>query len=168
MDAQQAENLIPVTIRQFILPLIFRLLLLNLGLIALFLLLVVSPLFAFVGLDNLISFTLWSVIWTILILGFGVLINLYLLLAWYNHLYIIGVDEITETEGVLWRRDLTLEFPSLDILNVRQGILGRIFNFGDVEVVSTETNERVHLKQIPRPQWHANLIELTFPTAERF
>lgn len=122
------------------------------------------------GVDAAIDRSLpaWDIGWTVLLLLFTLLINLYLILRWYKKIYYLFQDKVTLEQGVLFTRVRTVRFPSLDVLKLKQSIIGKIFNIGTITITSSETGETFQLTSIPRPQYYLEIIRQHFPVAERY
>jgi uncharacterized membrane protein YdbT with pleckstrin-like domain len=88
----------------------------------------------------------------------GVLIlNLYYW-RWRAHEYLVTDQRVILNEGVLARFSRSIAIDRIQDLTVYQGLWGRTWGFGDVEVESAgrEGGEWLHL--VPRPQQVRNAI----------
>ena len=80
---------------------------------------------------------------------------------YFNDLYVIGRDRITHYQG---RLSLRFSIPAVRCVDLRailveQGIIGRIFNFGDLHVCTAAQDEaEIIIKGVLAPQELAKLI----------
>ena len=49
--------------------------------------------------------------------------------------YEIGNDSIVETKGIITKQQTTIPYRSVSDIRLKKGVIGRIFNFGDVKVI---------------------------------
>lgn len=154
----------PLVVRSTIVVVILRILMIAVALLAIYLL----PLAGFVALGIAGVATFWGIAGLIIILILFVGFTLFSLVLWRNNRYEIYRNRIVHREGVFWKREHNLRFPSLDQIHVNQPFLGTIFHYGDVFVMSAETEETLTLKDIPRPKYYENIIQFSLPDAERY
>lgn len=62
------------------------------------------------------------------------LLSLCIFTNWLCHYYIVTEDGISINTGFLFRRSRTFDFQSIKSIRIRQGILGKIFNYGTIEL----------------------------------
>lgn len=86
---------------------------------------------------------------------------LLIVLQWKNHEYYLTENYIQENRGFLTRTSKKYEMRDVRDVSVRQGILGRLWNFGDVIIDSSapEYHEVIILTAIPEPYEHERLLE---------
>jgi len=72
----------------------------------------------------------------------------------------IKEENIVEVRGVLTKKRITIPYKSISNILVNKGVLGRIFNFGDIQVNSISGRENsIVLKGIKHPEKALNFIE---------
>lgn len=108
----------------------------------------------------------WNSSWILIIILLVIAVTIFLYLSWFNHRYLIGDDQVIKERGVFWRKRLTLRFPSLDKITVKQGFWGKMLGFGTLTILSSETNEKIKLKNINNPLYYSRHIQSSFPGPE--
>ncbi len=163
-ETELRQNNLPITLHRHAVILIAQLLLLNgvgLRLVSLF-----------SNLRNLDAPQLnltW--LWITLVPTFMILMllgSIYLVLWWRSNTYKIYEKKIEHIEGVFWRRQEVVRFPSLDVLRLRIPLFGRIFGYGSILLKSSETEEKIELRLIPNPKKYLEIIRELLPKAEQF
>lgn len=97
------------------------------------------------GVTNLVQFLLASVI----------------VLQWKNHVYFLTNDGITERKGIITTTEEAYDMKNIRSVTLRQGILGKMFDFGDLIVHSTapENTQDIVLVGIPHPASYQNFLQ---------
>lgn len=80
-------------------------------------------------------------------------------LKWLYHYYIITPTGFSKNYGVIVRDTETYDFKSIRSLEVHQGILGKIFGYGNIRLDSPLLKKSVHIEKISQPYKYAKLIE---------
>ena len=114
------------------------------------------------------NYSLWQRVWSVLLLALVIIGDLYQLVWWYNNFYKINSKELAHFQGFFWQKRRIVRFPTLDLISLRQSFLGKIFNYGSITLRSSETEEQITLKGIPRPQHYVKIFEKILPGAEQF
>lgn len=100
-------------------------------------------------------------------LAFWILIDaictLYFILSWKWELYIISQDTLTHSHGVILRSKEFHSLESVITIAVKQGIIGLLFNFGNIRIYSPFSEEPLRIKQVPSPFKTAEEIEKILP-----
>ncbi|HYM50172.1 MAG TPA: PH domain-containing protein [Candidatus Limnocylindrales bacterium] len=91
-----------------------------------------------------------------LLLGI-LLLNLYYW-RWRAHEYVVTDQRVILNEGVLARFSRSIAIDRIQDLTVYQGLWGRTWGFGDVELESAGRDGGEWLKVVPRPQQVRNVI----------
>ena len=74
--------------------------------------------------------------------------------------YRIGEDDISEVKGVIAKKRVSIPSTSISHTVMRKGIIGRLFNFGDVAITSRSgEKDKITLKGIKHPEKAVELIE---------
>lgn len=71
--------------------------------------------------------------------------------------YMITNSEVAKVEGLLRRNRVSIPHANVSDIRVNKGIIGRIFNFGDVDVVGFKG--QINIKGIKNPEMIHRVIE---------
>lgn len=75
-----------------------------------------------------------------------------ILLQWGREQYVVREDSIVHTRGVMNNREEVYSLRGVEAGKVRQGLLGRLLNFGTVSVFSPVLKKEYFLYDIPNPE----------------
>lgn len=75
-----------------------------------------------------------SLFFMLLMVTFQTFLILQVTLAWANHTFWISKTQIVEESGIFNKKVTTRDIPQLRSVSVKQGLLGRIFNFGSLVI----------------------------------
>lgn len=95
----------------------------------------------------------------IFFLVINLIIFLYLFISWYYKYYIISNDGISSNTGIIFRKTTSIDVPAIRSVSVKQGLLGKIFNYGTLILESPLLSEKFFMYDLPNPFRHATLIE---------
>jgi len=71
--------------------------------------------------------------------------------------YVITNNEVVKVEGILRKKHFAIPYQSIADVKMHKGIVGRIFNFGNIEV--TGFKEGIQMKGIKNPEEALRIIE---------
>ena len=107
-----------------------------------------------------------------LILVFGkIFLTLFIVLSWLNEYYEITPTKIVYRRGILWRKedvyDLNPRDPAVRIssIGIKQGLLGRIFNYGTLFFYDRGTYKYEYLHYIHNPLRYFEILHNLLPNA---
>ncbi|MBD3280206.1 hypothetical protein GF389_01625 [Candidatus Dojkabacteria bacterium] len=144
-------NHCPMKLWMGIIRAVFYLLVLGTGII------LTSYAYLSLGFENLTSYWFFLFVPLILLDGFYVL---FLFDQARRTYYLIGKDTITYTRAnLIFKRTRTYKLDLAVRVISRQGIVGRIFNCGNIEINDPATENPVYLRMIPEPSKYRELIE---------
>lgn len=89
----------------------------------------------------------------------NVLIVIYFILEWVHISYVITKNEIIKLRGIIRRKSDTYDIGEIQNIKVRQGIVGRIFNYGTISFKIVLIEKRVKFEYISDPHKVAGLCE---------
>jgi uncharacterized membrane protein YdbT with pleckstrin-like domain len=72
-------------------------------------------------------------------------------LVWSNHKYVVTNRRVLQVKGVLGKEVVDASLDQINDVKTEQSLLGRMFNFGDVEVVTASAILSDEMKHIDRP-----------------
>ena len=79
------------------------------------------------------------------------IITAYILLQWNREQYEIRDDSIIHTRGVVHNKEEVYSLNGVEAGKVRQGLMGRLLNYGTVSVFSPVLKKEYFLYDIPNP-----------------
>jgi len=88
-----------------------------------------------------------------------VIILLYVVLRWATTYYEIGKTEIKFRRGIFGIHLKTYSCAHMQEVNYAQSLIGRVFNYGTVEIYSPSIEDKILLQDIPDPKKYQQLIE---------
>ncbi len=96
---------------------------------------------------------------TLVVLGFGVvvvfLIEEPIIERWFRY-YVITNNEVILTEGILRKNRIIIPYQSISNVDVYKGIVGRMFDFGDVSVVGFRN--QIIMRGVKEPELFYRII----------
>jgi uncharacterized membrane protein YdbT with pleckstrin-like domain len=72
-------------------------------------------------------------------------------LVWDNHKYVVTNRRVLQLKGVLGKEVVDASLDQINDVKTEQSLLGRMFDFGDVEVVTASAILTDEMKHIARP-----------------
>ncbi len=102
--------------------------------------------------DFSLEFLMFLIILTIIQIFLVLLITL----QWKNHVYYLTDTYIQENKGILTLTDRMIDLKNVRDISVRQGVLGRLLNYGDILIESSapEFHEVLIIVGAPNPHQH--------------
>lgn len=91
-----------------------------------------------------------------------ILLVLLITLQWKSHVFYITDTYIQENKGILIHTEKMYDLKNVRDVSVRQGILGRIWNFGDIIIESTapgDFHEVLIMYGTPQPHDHEAFLQ---------
>ena len=89
--------------------------------------------------------------------------GLYIFLDWHFAFYKITHDHIIYNEGVFLIKRHMFSVRNIESVSLRQGIIGRIFKFGDLKLTAPTMQESISLKMIHKPWKYLRVIHEMVP-----
>jgi membrane protein YdbS with pleckstrin-like domain len=71
--------------------------------------------------------------------------------------YVITNNEVMKVEGILRKKKFAIPYQSIADVKMSKGVVGRIFNFGNIEIMGFK--EPIHMKGIRNPDEVLRIIE---------
>ncbi len=88
---------------------------------------------------------------------------LQIVLSWVYDYCTIEPKNITVRKGVIFSRQDRYNMEETQSITVRQGLFGKLFNYGTIELQNPEMDKKVFLKNVPDPYHEASFIEKFYP-----
>jgi len=114
-----------------------------------------GEIYSLVPVANLISFKIAEAVF--LFLAETALI-FFIFFRWYRESFHIKGEEIIHAKGILYRRRTTIPLDNIISVSYRQTPLGKLTNYGIIELISNNSDQKVKLTNIPSPEDNMALI----------
>jgi membrane protein YdbS with pleckstrin-like domain len=95
-----------------------------------------------------------------------IILTFYLILQWLNEYYEITANEIIYRRGIIWRKEDVYDFMHIRSIGIHQSFLGRIFNFGTLDVFDRGVYKYYYLRFIHNPRRYFELLHTLVPDAD--
>jgi len=106
-------------------------------------------------------------VWYFVVLAIvKIILTFYLILQWLNEYYEITPNEIIYRRGIIWRKEDVYDFVHIRSIGIHQSFLGRIFNFGTLEVFDRGVYKYYYLRFIHNPRRYFELLHTLVPDAD--
>lgn len=86
---------------------------------------------------------------------------------WLNEYYEITTSEIIYRRGLIFKREDKHKLDHIGSVELQQGFLGRIFNYGTLKLFVWTTEKEVLMYLIHNPRKYQNILEELLPEAEK-
>ncbi len=83
----------------------------------------------------------------------------FIILEWVNNYYILTPYEIKCIMGIFSRREANYSIKNLQSVSYEQGVIGRLFNFGNVKAFSPALSKEIFLTEVTSPKQVAENIK---------
>lgn len=90
-------------------------------------------------------------------------LTFWILFQWLNNYYEFSATEIKHRSGILFKKVDKIQISHLGFIEVQQGILGKLFNYGTITLLSQRRYVLMDMYLIHNPVRYANLIHQHAP-----
>jgi membrane protein YdbS with pleckstrin-like domain len=122
----------------------------------------------FTSMMNAIGSSSWFV--KTVVLFFFALIKTYLvgyvIYDWINEYYEITPHRVVFRKGFIFKKKHGYSYNHIKLVGLKQGIWGRLFNFGTIHLYDRSINENIHMFLIHNPKKCLELLEELIPLAD--
>ncbi len=80
-----------------------------------------------------------------------VVVAFFVVLKWNAEYYKITSDGIIKQSGIIKKHEDRYACSFVEGMTVDQGILGRLFDYGDISIYDPSQQQKIHLMNIPNP-----------------
>ena len=154
-----------VTIRQSIFFLILRLTILDifttLAALAFF-----SSFFIPLSIEAKLAIVSSNFIYFILLATFKIILTIFIVLQWLNDYYEITPEVVTHRWGIIWQKDDSFKITHIKNFGVRQGIWGKMFNYGSLHFYDWFMKREYSIYLIHNPRKYLKILEDLLPFAD--
>lgn len=157
-DTIIGEELMNITIRQSIMMVIPKIVVLELTLTIINL----SFIFLFKFLSsnsidlNWMNINFWLTV-AIQVLNIYFLIRIFL--QWFETYYIITPSKVIIKNGIISITDQELNIKHLETFTVEQGVFGKLFHYGNIKIYNAVAREYFYMYNVPSPFKYLEILE---------
>jgi len=95
------------------------------------------------------------------------LLMFYIIMQWLNMYYEITPDNIIYRNGFIYKKEQGNSLDHLASLRLEQGMLGRIFNYGNLTLRNWAVGKDVVLYQIHNPKKYYTILQCLLPQSDQ-
>jgi uncharacterized membrane protein YdbT with pleckstrin-like domain len=110
------------------------------------------------SLEGLIMFTIIIV---------QIFLTIAVVIGWLYNYYELSAEKVTHHKGLFFLQKKSLYFREVQEITSRQKFLGRIFNYGNLMLVGSNTETLFSLQRIPQPQQHVEMLQSLMISVKR-
>lgn len=92
---------------------------------------------------------------------------IFIIIQWLNQYYEITPKEIIFKRGFIFKKEERNTLDHLGSIEVDQGLLGRIFNFGTIKLFNWATEKNFPLYLIHNPMKYHFILQTLLPEADK-
>lgn len=154
-----------VTIRQSIVFLLLKLILIDVFAVALVLVFFssfVSP----VSIETKIEIISLRFVYFGALLLLKIIFDTYITLLWLNNYYEITSEIVTHRYGIFWQKEDSFKVTHIKNYGIRQGIFGKLFNYGDLHFYDWFLQQEYTMFQVHNPHKYLKILEDMLPFAD--
>lgn len=101
----------------------------------------------------------YNMLFFVLLGIFKILFTVYVVLLWLNEYYEMTPTSVLHKRGLLFREVQRFQLEDVRTIRLYQGLLGKLFNFGTIELQDIRRNKRVEMYLIHNPQRYVRILE---------
>ena len=107
---------------------------------------------AIIGANSSLTGVSQAVGWVVLVLVIGGLLSFgWQVLRWQNELFVVTSRRVLQSQGVVNKRVVDSSLEKINDAILSESIFGRIFGFGDLEILTASESGISLLRMLPRP-----------------
>jgi len=103
-----------------------------------------------------------------IIMFFYIVLIVSIVLGWGSHYYAIDNQTVFIYNGVIFTRTINYDMAGIESVEVDQGLLGKIFNFGTLKLFNPHLKRELTFNHIPNPNEEAAFIHHIHPNPVAF
>lgn len=108
-------------------------------------------------------FNVWVFILLVLVKTIFVIL---VIIIWLNEYYEITPKEVIYRKGLLFKREERIMLEHLSTLELEQGLLGRVCNYGSIKVFNWAQEKSIILYLIHNPRKYHHILETLLPPTD--
>lgn len=92
-------------------------------------------------------------------------LTLFVVIQWVNEYYEISHDMVTHRRGFIWKKEDQYPLRHIRMVRIEQGIIGRIFGYGTIELLDWDLAKYTTLYLVHNPMKYFYILEGLLPRA---
>ncbi len=104
-------------------------------------------------------FISYSALYHFILIFIQILAIVFVFIRWYTFYFSIKDDYIINISGLIVKKKRIVNYSNISSVNYRQGILGRVFNYGDLNLELIGEGNSFVIQNIDSPDLIVNKIE---------
>ncbi|MBF0208083.1 MAG: PH domain-containing protein [Oligoflexia bacterium] len=92
------------------------------------------------------------------LITYKVILMIYMTLQWQNEKYTITTAKIIHERGIFFKKKEMYDYSHITLIDIKQGILGKIFNFGSIHLSDPFINKDIYLDDIHNPERYYHIL----------
>ena len=152
-----------VNIRQSIVFLLFKLIATDFLAALVVIIFFSSILMPFIPIEEKIRIISVNIVYFLLLLFLKIALVVYIVLQWLNEYYEITGDTISHRRGIIWKKDNTYVLDNIKSIGMKQGMMGRIFNYGTLTLYDQKLEKYITVYIIHNPVKYLRILESLVP-----
>ena len=96
-----------------------------------------------------------------------IFITLFIILQWLNEYYEIHPNKILHKKGIIWKKEKQYSFTELQSLDMDQGLIGRILNYGTISLYDYRERKYADLYLIHNTKKYYRILEKLLPKLDK-
>ncbi len=154
-----------INVRQSIFFLLLKLLVIDL--ISAFVAWLFFSSFGIAGLSDemKLQFISGSKIYFVILIFVQIYLTLFVVVQWVNEYYEISKDMVTHRRGFIWKKEDQYPLRHIRLVRIEQGIIGRIFGYGTIELLDWDLAKYTTLYLVHNPMKYFYILEGLLPRA---
>jgi membrane protein YdbS with pleckstrin-like domain len=113
------------------------------------------------SLGTTVTLNLITTIANIALILIKIFLMITIVIQWLENYYVVKPGKIVYKSGFFSRSEREFDCSQITKVNLAQGMFGRLFNFGTINLYRPTTNEWFSLSNIPNPHRNLHLVQKT-------
>ena len=109
--------------------------------------------------ETITSIISWEGLLMIIIICLQIVLTITLVLKWVYSYYDISGDKITYHQGIILLSEKSLYLRDVQEIKAKKGLIGRIFNYGNIALVGSNRDTLHSLNRISNPDKYIRFLE---------
>lgn len=99
----------------------------------------------------------------VLVFSAGIFMTIFAVLSWMNEYYELGPKNLIHKKGLIFRREEKYPVENIKFVQLSQGFLGKMFNFGTLTLLDLRRNKLTDMYLIHNPLRYYEIMDRLFP-----
>lgn len=113
------------------------------------------------------SYTIARIALSVVFLSIAVGAVITLVAQWANEGYYLKENELIVRRGIIAKTETAYPYANMQSVTVRQGIIGRLFNYGQISIFIPTIGKEILFSEISNPTVFANTLKDHIPYPEK-